>query len=56
MLTTLDLNHRNRESDLLVLARHHVVSMLEASFLHGGDADADAGTTTWPDRATTGRR
>jgi hypothetical protein len=56
VLTALDLDHRNCESDLLVLARHHVISMLDASFLHGGDADADTGTTTWPDRATMGRR
>ena len=37
VLTTLDLDRRDRESELLALARLHAVSMLDASFLHGGD-------------------
>ncbi|CAN6321806.1 unnamed protein product [Urochloa humidicola] len=34
VLTTLD--RRDRESELIALARLHAVSMLDASFLHGG--------------------
>jgi hypothetical protein len=37
VLTTPDLDRRDRESELLALARLHAVSMLDASFLHGGD-------------------
>ncbi|TVU48675.1 hypothetical protein EJB05_08320, partial [Eragrostis curvula] len=37
VLTTLDLDRRDRESELLALARLHAVSMLDASFLQGGE-------------------
>ena len=36
VLTTLDLDRRDRESELIALARLHAVSMLDASFLHAG--------------------
>jgi hypothetical protein len=35
----LDLDRRDRESELLALARLHAVSMLDASFLRGNDDD-----------------
>jgi hypothetical protein len=38
----LDLDRRDRESELLALARLHAVSMLDASFLRGND-DGDVG-------------
>jgi hypothetical protein len=43
VLTTLDLDRRDRDSELLALARLHAVSMLDASFLHGGDGGRGGG-------------
>ncbi|RLN39023.1 uncharacterized protein C2845_PM01G01590 [Panicum miliaceum] len=37
VLSTLDLDRRDRESELIALARLHAVSMLDASFLHAGE-------------------
>ncbi|OEL13602.1 hypothetical protein BAE44_0025376 [Dichanthelium oligosanthes] len=46
--TTLDLD---RESELLALARLHAVSMLDASFLHGGDGGGGRRRARSPERA-----
>lgn len=44
VLTTLDLGRRDRESELLALARLHAVSTLDASFLRAdGDAAHEGG-------------
>ncbi|KAL6649033.1 hypothetical protein ACP70R_013257 [Stipagrostis hirtigluma subsp. patula] len=51
VLTTLDLDRRDRESELLALARLHAVSMLDASFLHGGDGGVGGRRSRSPERA-----
>ncbi|XP_062217105.1 uncharacterized protein LOC133917128 isoform X2 [Phragmites australis] len=43
VLTTLDLDRRDRESELLALARLHAVSMLDASFLRAADDHVEVG-------------
>ncbi|KAL6847584.1 hypothetical protein ACP4OV_022610 [Aristida adscensionis] len=43
VLTTLDLDRRDRESELLALARLHAVSMLDASFLRAANDDGGGG-------------
>uniref|UniRef100_A0A0A9DTT5 RING-type domain-containing protein n=1 Tax=Arundo donax TaxID=35708 RepID=A0A0A9DTT5_ARUDO len=43
VLTTLDLDRRDRESELIALARLHAVSMLDASFLRAADDRGDVG-------------
>ncbi|XP_062209075.1 uncharacterized protein LOC133910852 [Phragmites australis] len=43
VLTTLDLDRRDRESELIALARLHAVSMLDASFLRAADDREEVG-------------